>query len=141
MPKIPGGMADISTARRIAPPQVYNVRIESVELTQSSTKLPMFVTVTAILDETSDTGENVKGILMFENFTFQTKTGERNEAGLRAFKRVAEQTLGEEAANDEDFDSDALVGWQGLAQVDVESYVDKNDEEQQKNVVKRYINA
>lgn len=126
MPKITGGLADISTEQRVATPGVYNVKIENVEFTKSKNNIPMFVTTTVITDDEDEQGNSVKGIMMTERFTTLQKDGQRNEAGLRAFKKVILQCLGEDRANDPDFDSDELIGWTGQAQIKVEDY-ESND--------------
>jgi hypothetical protein len=144
MPNIEGGMADISTAYRIADERTYRVKIDKIEQTKTKKdKLAMLVVTTVIQDD----DDAVRGIQMNTYCVLEKsaeKGGGRNEAGLRTFKKIVEQTLGEDAANDPDFDTDELVGWEGEALVKVEDYEDPTEPDperknKQRNYVARYF--
>lgn len=73
----------------------------------------------------TEEGED-KGVIINENFVYQNADGQVNQAGLSRFKQMVLETLGEEAAEDENFDHERLLNWQGMAEIQLTSY-DKKD--------------
>ena len=136
MPKLGASLADISMKVTPITPGAHRARIAAAEMGKSKNNVPM-VTLTYEITE----GE-FKGRKLSDYFTTQTKTGEPNEAGLRGLKRIIAATLGEDRANDDDFDTDELVGADVDVVVKQETYKDPDDptaEETIQNKVKKVV--
>jgi hypothetical protein len=123
MPKIGASMADIKTTFDPLPEGEYPATIKAVEQKKSRTGKDMIVITYEL---TADAGDN-KGRQLFDNITLQKDNGERNEAGLRGFKRIVENLLGEERASDDDFDTDELLSVPCVLFVKQESYEDAGE--------------
>lgn len=119
MPKIEGGLQDISTERRVAPEGIYAGQIKSITLAPNKNGKPMFTIETQITE-----GE-YSGMILSKYLTLQTKEGKKNEGALRELKILVTDVLGEERANNEDFDTDELLDQVVGLYVAVESYEDK----------------
>ncbi len=142
MPKLTG-MATVSTKDRVAPEGKYELLISEIEDTKSKAKKSKMLVVTT---QITDNDEDVAGIQMRTYCVYEDAKGEAMEGGLRRMKKIVEQTLGEEAANDPEFDTDELKGWRGEGLVGIEEYEDENEPDpekktKQRNYVKRYFTA
>ena len=127
MPKLGASMPDIKTTFDPLPEGQYPATIKSIEHKPAKSGKPMIVLT---FELTAEAGDN-KGRQLFENITLVTDTGERNEAGLRSLKRITENLLGEERANDPDFDTDELLSLPCVLFVKQESRKDPDDESKQ----------
>lgn len=135
MPKIPGGLSDVSTDNPVLPDSTYPVTITEMEFKRAGTGAQMFAMVSEVREGDS------KGFHLYENIVIINKDGERNEAGLRRLKKVIEQLVGKEAANNDDFDTDELIGIDAEAVVTIKSRPDPDDSEKQipENRIKRFV--
>lgn len=142
MPVIGRALSTVSTKERVAPETKYDLEIIDIEDTKSKkTKNKMFVVVTQINDRDD---EDVNKIQMRTYCVYENADGTPNEGGLRRLKKIVEQTLGEDAANDPNFDTDELKGWKGEGMVGIEDYEDAEEpdpekKQKQRNYVKRYF--
>lgn len=135
MPTIPGGLADISTERKIIPDGSYPATISKFEFKKAGTGAQMFEGNYTIRE-----GEFAKQTI-FENIVIINKDGQRNEPGLRRLKLMIEQLFDKDTANDENFDTDNLVGMDCDIVVTTKQGKDENGEPRPENRVKRFIPA
>jgi hypothetical protein len=135
MPKLPSSLADVST--KVVPMEegTYSAVIDEVELTKSKSKLDMVVVTYKIVDHEIYAKREIK-----DYFVLETKEHEPNESGLRNLKRLIVATVGEDRANDEEFDTDELEGQQVTLVVKQESY-EADGEEGVSNRVKKVLPA
>lgn len=137
MPKLPSSLSDVSTTIVPMEEGTYSATISEVEVGKSKSKLDMVTITYKIQDH-----DQYKGRELRDYFVLETKEHEPNESGLRNLKRLIVATLGEDRANDEDFDTDELQGQQVTLVVKQDSYEDKDSgEEVVNNKVKKVLPA
>ncbi len=137
MPKIEGGLADISTERKVHDEALYPGTIKRVEYGKAKSGAMMFTVTSEVQYPDEPIGTDID-----DYFVTVDKEGKKNEPGLRNLKKMVEALLGEERANDPDFDTDELVNVSFQAYVKIDSFEDRLSKETVKtNKIARYLRA
>jgi len=136
--KLPVSLSEVSTARRIAPDnsEGYRAKLEVKDEKTEDGKDMLVLSCTITEDD-----EAVKGITMYENFVWFTKKNEPNKAAMTQFKRHVENILGEERANDPEFDSTELNELDCRVLTLIDSYENKQHETVPINRIRRLLPA
>lgn len=136
MPKLGANLADISTAYEVMPEGMYPALLKKVtEDISKSSKIPMLVV------EFSITEGDFKGRPMTQYYMLKDKDGQPSKPGLSNFKRLIENTLGEDRANDPDFDTDELLDQEVELFVKQESYKNDAGEDVPSNKIKKVLGS
>jgi hypothetical protein len=133
MPAIPVNLQDVSLTRPVVADGNYPCTITEFEFKKAGTGAQMFA---ARNDLVAEDGSKFS---IFENIVIVNKDGARNEPGLRRLKNIITQLLGEDAANDPEFDTDSLIGVQSTAVVTSRKGKDQDGEDTVENRIKRYV--
>ena len=132
MARINATLADVSMTIQAMPEEEYEIKIDKITSGKSKNNSDMLTIESVVTDG------DYKGRRLYDYITFTQKNGEPNEAGLRRLKRLIAGTLGEDRANDPDFDTDELLN------VMLKAYIIQEESEYQgettiQNRIKRYI--
>lgn len=148
MPKLPKGLADVSTS---APPALpdgkYLAKIDDVEVGKSKKKKDMITVAFKLYDPTTVEIDGkvvqVAGRIIKNYYVLEQNNGEVNEGGYRDFKRLVIAALNsEDKANDPDFDTDELEGEDVMLVLKQDSYEDEDDgSETPTNRIKKVLSA
>jgi hypothetical protein len=147
MPRVRADMSSVSTEYNPIEPGAYLVTIEEVkEIVDENTSRIVYEVVMRTVDVVADGSEKDINRKLSDRIHFHKKDGTLNEFGIAQLKRYFETALGEERANDEDADTDWLIGQNLIAQIGLDSYkvTDSITQEEQirtKNVVKKLAAA
>ena len=127
MPSIQADFSKISTEFTPLPDGIYTCTIE--DITEEKTKqnqLPMLKFELSVSDPNHPDYEDRK---LFDNIVLRTNKGKPNQIGLGQLKAYAIATLGEEAANGGEIDTDAMKGSQVGVEVKTRSYKPEGEDE------------
>lgn len=125
MPKVRGSLADVSTEFQPVEPDTYVLELkECKEVVHDDDRVHYEVLseIKGLYDGGAETPSDFDGRKIRDFIHIHTKDGELNEYGLINLKRYAEATVGEERANDEDFDTDEMLNSQFVAEVYIDEY-------------------
>lgn len=107
-----------------APPGEYTLEIKGVEVKTSKAQNQYLSMTFEITEDEEHAGKKVfDNVSLAENALFSLKALARS-AGL---------------AIDDEFDTEDFLGEQVTAVLDIEKYKDKNDNEKERNSIKRYV--
>lgn len=138
MPKIAGGALATANDSPTVPDGYYVVSIEKAEEKEAPSGAVQF-NMQLNIDESPD-DEKQLGRKIFYGQNVRKKDGSINEIGLGQVKGVVKRVLGDERANDPDFDSDELIGARAGVQVKVVSQT-VNGSERLSNEITQWISA
>lgn len=135
MPKVKGSLADVQTEYVLIEPEVYEMKVDKIEAEEGE-KTPDYpegqftYIVISRVDQPGDEHHN-KPIRDYINWF--KKGGDVNEYSKINLKRYFEAIVGEERANEEDLDTDELIGGRFQAEVYIDSYTRKDGSEGKSN--------
>ena len=137
MPLLPTSLTEISTEFPVLAAGTYPARIvESTMGKSSKSQVDMLILQYEVRDE-----ENNLTVKIWEYYTFQTREGKVNEAGLRQLKRLIVALFGEDTANDPNFDTDNLKDLDCQVVVKQVTEKNQNDEDELRNRITRVMAA
>lgn len=131
MAVIRANMAEISTEFKPVEPNNYQLEVVKIEDILEDPSDPDSLKAKVISSKITDPGD-MQGRQIRDYINLRTKDGEWNEIGLGNVKRYFEVICGKDEVatwEDEDYDTDKLLGGMFLGQVTIEYYTPKGETE------------
>lgn len=120
MAKVRASLKDVSTQYQPIEPATYEVEVvECTETVKEDDRV--YYTIKAeikgVFEDGVSTASDYDKRKITDFIHIHTRDGEINEVGLIQLKRWAEATVGEDRANDDDFDTDEMIGQRCMADI------------------------
>lgn len=140
MARIRGTLADVSTEYQLVDPDTYEMKVSAVEIEErpadgSNEHEQLTYIITSRIDEP---GEHYNKPVRDYLWWFK-KDGDPNEYTMATMKRYFIAVAGEDRANEEDLDTDELIGGRFLAEVYIDTYTRKDGSEGSSNKIKNIV--
>lgn len=133
MAKIKASLADVSTEFKLLPPALYELEITKVDEIENAGELKAY----RISSKVVGGGEPEQMDQTLSDYiNLRLKNGELGEPGLATIKRYFEVTHGKEEVatwNDDDYDTDLLIGRRWRGQIVIDSYTKQGETEPRQN--------
>jgi hypothetical protein len=141
MPKVKGSLADVSTVYELIEPEVYEFRVDKIETEERdpTKEYPEGQFAYIITNRVDEPGSDHHNKPVKDYIYWFKKGGEVNEYSKINLKRYFEAVVGEERANEEDLDTDELVGGRFQAEVYIESFTRSDGTDGKSNKLKNIL--
>jgi hypothetical protein len=143
MPKVRASMKDVSTDYSPIEPGVHRFEVREVtEHVDPDTSRVRYDIQSEVIEVIQDGNPEDVGRKLTDRIHIHKRDGDINDFGVAQLKRYFEVCVGEDEANDDDADTDWLIGRQFLGQVGISSYtvtdtITQQQEERRRNELTR----